>query len=41
MKKENKKETCIEEYYRQRKEIIEHIKSGGSINDFDKNEYGL
>jgi len=41
MKDKNKKETDIEEYYRQRKEIIEHIKSGGKLNDFNKDEYGL
>ena len=41
IKNRKQKETAIEEYYRQRKEIIEHIRSGGSIDDLDQDEYGF
>jgi len=41
MKEENKKLSAIEEYYKQRKEIMEHIRAGGSIDDLDPEEYGF
>ena len=37
----NCKENCLDKYYRQRVEIINHIRSGGSIDDLDTEEYGF